>query len=620
MFSVLKDLKKCFCICLCAMVLTAGLPATEAKAATKALDRIEVFYPCAEQLTGSSIDTSLLEVTIYYTDGTSTTDTYKNLNPTASLKTVASGSNLYTIGYTYDSVRKTASFAVKGVSSLSEKTLTRIKASYVHDELTIGAVIATTDVSIVLYFSDGTTETKTYAELAPSATLPAVKAGSNIYTVSYTYKNGTPCTDTFVVEGIEEVEKTLVSIHASYPYAEAVTGTVPDPSKVTVVLTFSKGEPETYTYAQLAPGGTFTALKAGDNTYTVRYTYNGVTRSDVFTIKGVSEEDTVKVLDRITVSYPITTAAVGTTVKASDVSITIYYTDGTSVVKTYAEVTPSAQLHDVRLGVNTYTIHYTYGDVTRSASFTITGTEAKTLSSISVSCNIKNAKIGTAISAKDITVTKNYTDGTHESISYDTIEPDATFQIKGSGNTFTVSIDGHTATFTVTGTSSSSSGSTTGNGGSANTPAGMKDGYTQIDTAVHYYYSNGMTYQIFEDKTASVASGVTSLKGTVKIPKTFKDSTGVTYTVTAIADNAFKSCKRIKAVVIPKTVTTIGAKAFYGCKKLSQVTIKATKLTSVGKSAFKKTASSLKIKVPAKNKKAYTALFKKAGVKSKGIK
>ena len=56
--------------------------------------------------------------------------------------------------------------------------------------------------------------------------------------------------------------------------------------------------------------------------------------------------------------------------------------------------------------------------------------------------------------------------------------------------------------------------------------------------------------------------------------------------VTAIADNAFRSCASLTRVIIPGTVTSIGGYAFRDCTNLSSLTLNRG-LISIGDSAFK---------------------------------
>lgn len=64
------------------------------------------------------------------------------------------------------------------------------------------------------------------------------------------------------------------------------------------------------------------------------------------------------------------------------------------------------------------------------------------------------------------------------------------------------------------------------------------------------------------------------------------DFEGVTYAVTAINDEAFRSCDFLKRVVIPNTVITIGTSAFENCNGLREVII-GNSVVSIGNSAFR---------------------------------
>lgn len=64
------------------------------------------------------------------------------------------------------------------------------------------------------------------------------------------------------------------------------------------------------------------------------------------------------------------------------------------------------------------------------------------------------------------------------------------------------------------------------------------------------------------------------------------DFEGVTYTVTAVNDEAFRSCDFLKRVVIPNTVITIGTSAFENCNGLREVII-GNSVVSIGNSAFR---------------------------------
>ncbi len=94
-------------------------------------------------------------------------------------------------------------------------------------------------------------------------------------------------------------------------------------------------------------------------------------------------------------------------------------------------------------------------------------------------------------------------------------------------------------------------------------------------------------------------------KNLVEIPETVtEETTGNTYTVVAIGENAFAPAwdagwedmmsSRIKNISIPKTVKTIGKNAFSEANKLETITFaEGSQLTSIGEHAFD-TCSTLK--------------------------
>lgn len=133
-----------------------------------------------------------------------------------------------------------------------------------------------------------------------------------------------------------------------------------------------------------------------------------------------------------------------------------------------------------------------------------------------------------------------------------------------------------------------------------------KKGTTFIISNVKYK----VTKSAKKNGTVAVV-GVKSKKLTKAVVKDTVKKGGYTFKVTAISNNAFKKCKKLKSVTIGKYVTKIGSNAFYGDKKLNKITIKSKKLKSVGKNAIKDINKKAKIKVPKKQYRKYKKLFKK---------
>lgn len=113
-------------------------------------------------------------------------------------------------------------------------------------------------------------------------------------------------------------------------------------------------------------------------------------------------------------------------------------------------------------------------------------------------------------------------------------------------------------------------------------------------------------YQVTKGNTVKYL-GVVKASETVKIPATIQFK-GVTYKVTAIAENAFKDDKTLTKVTMGSNIQIIGRKAFYGCTGLKSVTI-GKNVVTIGTQAFAKCTSLTKITIPAKVNKVRTKAF-----------
>ncbi len=75
------------------------------------------------------------------------------------------------------------------------------------------------------------------------------------------------------------------------------------------------------------------------------------------------------------------------------------------------------------------------------------------------------------------------------------------------------------------------------------------------------------------------------------------ENSGKTYTVTGIADNAFRGCIRLTNVVIPGSITTIGEYAFGGCEALAEIIIPEG-VNTIKLSAFNNCAAMTSVTIP----------------------
>lgn len=130
------------------------------------------------------------------------------------------------------------------------------------------------------------------------------------------------------------------------------------------------------------------------------------------------------------------------------------------------------------------------------------------------------------------------------------------------------------------------------------------------------YSINNLVYKVTTVGTGKGTVAVTAPKNkeitSVTIPATVTIQKE-TYKVTAVSQNAFANCKKLKKVVIGSHVTTIGKNAFKGDSKLKNITIKSKKLKKVGSGACTGIDKSAEIKVPSSKLKEYKKLFKGKG-------
>lgn len=154
--------------------------------------------------------------------------------------------------------------------------------------------------------------------------------------------------------------------------------------------------------------------------------------------------------------------------------------------------------------------------------------------------------------------------------------------------------------------------------------SGIYTGTVTKDYRIALY--KGKTYTVGSYRYKVIKTGMDG-KGTVSLTgATKKGATAVTirttvtiggvkYSITAVADKAFKGYKKLKSVTIGSNISNIGKNAFYGCGVLKKLTVKSLKIVKVGSNAFKGINAKAVMKVPSKKYNSYKKLFGNKGQK-----
>ena len=82
----------------------------------------------------------------------------------------------------------------------------------------------------------------------------------------------------------------------------------------------------------------------------------------------------------------------------------------------------------------------------------------------------------------------------------------------------------------------------------------------------------GLTCKILNSTDVAIIAGSEKYTGDIVIPSQVTIS-GKTYTVTSIADDAFKGCTGLTSITIPSSITSIGSSSFDSCTNLNKVSI-----------------------------------------------
>lgn len=117
---------------------------------------------------------------------------------------------------------------------------------------------------------------------------------------------------------------------------------------------------------------------------------------------------------------------------------------------------------------------------------------------------------------------------------------------------------------------------------------------------------SGINYSFNDDYTATVISSPNA-SGDIEIPNKVTNG-GSDYTVTSLANQAFRNNTNIRSVVLSESVTTIGDAAFQGCSNLESITMH-NGIKTIGSNAFSGCVKLQSVALSSQLKEISTGLF-----------
>lgn len=282
-----------FAILLAAAAVLFCFPGRKAEAAEKRLASVTAVYTGDTVLAGRSIDLKKLTVMGLYTDGT-----YEPVKDYALSTYVVAEAGRNPIVLTSGGV--TTIFYVNG------KKVQSLTASYTKGTVTVGQQFNRDDVTVYVYYSDGTNEK--LKDYILSGTLVS-KVGQNEFTVFYEDKSVK-----FTVTGTAERKPT--SIYAAYTGGSVIVGNAPDRKNFYVTVFYNDNTTEQTDAFEITP----TVIgKEGENTVVVSF-------------GGVSQEVKIiglaKTVASITAEYKGLPVVIGKTIASEDIKVTATFNDG----------------------------------------------------------------------------------------------------------------------------------------------------------------------------------------------------------------------------------------------------------------------------------------------------
>jgi|GEM_PF-2274574 len=389
------------------------------------LDSIAVTAPPTKTVytVGEPLDLAGMAVTATYSDGSSKLVTGYTTIPINNTVLGTAGSQTVTVSYTEDGVISTATFTVLVNAAPVVLDSIAITTPPNKTAYTAGEPLDLTGMVVTATYSDGSTKAVTGYITNPLNGAVLNLIGTHTISVSYTEGGVTKTTGTTVTVNTSPV--VLESIAITVPPNKTVysAGEPLNLAGMVVTATYSDGSAKAVTGYITNPLNGAVLNNIGTHTISVSYTEGGVTKTTSTTVTVIPV-----VLDSISITAPPNKTAytAGESLNLTGMVVTATYSDGSAKAITGYTTNPLNGAVLNTTGIQTISVSYTEGGVTKIASFTVTVSAPPVVLDHIVVTSLPTKTVYTAgepLNLAGMVVTATYSDNSAKTVSGYTTVP-----------------------------------------------------------------------------------------------------------------------------------------------------------------------------------------------------
>lgn len=335
------------------------------------ISSVEASYSGPDVAICSEFSKSYITMTAYYADDTKKKEGFRVTPSSFNTQTVTNvGKNTFTAFYTDTNNNDntlSADFTVKGYSGDNIKS---ISASYTGPDVAVGSDYDKNKVIVTIHYNSDELSDEVVTDFSVSSTT-VMSIGANSYEATFRDSAGTSYTATFSVNGVELQTANISGIDAVYNGPDVIIGNDYKQKNVIVTIHYSDGTNDAIT-TDFSVNKTTVSL-VGTNSYEAYVLDNNKNvHTAAFTVTGLEKQ--ALNISSVEASYKGSDIPVGSNYNKNDVSVSIFYDDGT-VATNVTNFTVNSTLVST-VGANSYTATVTDSDNSSyTASFYVNGIE-----------------------------------------------------------------------------------------------------------------------------------------------------------------------------------------------------------------------------------------------------